>query len=104
MTAQVNAAIIEYNRKKRFCLGNIKQFTTREIIVGFALMIFCGAAGRNGCMMWRSERKRREKVFRQSILKVPDLEELGMPYWRFEQFCKFSRAMWEKKEKEGIDE
>jgi hypothetical protein len=60
-------------------------------------MIGGGAAGGNGCMMWRSERKRREKVFRQSILKVPDFEELGMPYWRFEQFRKFSPAMWEKK-------
>jgi hypothetical protein len=27
-----------------------------------------------------------------------------MPYWWFEQFRKFSPAMWEKKEMEGIDE
>jgi hypothetical protein len=72
MTARVNAAIIKYNHKKRFCLGNIKQFTTSEIIFGFALMIGGGTAGGNGCVMWRSERKQREKVFRQSILKVPD--------------------------------
>jgi hypothetical protein len=63
----VNAAIREYNHKKRFCLANIKQFTTREIIVGFDLMIGGGAAGGNGFMMWRSERKRRVKVF----LKAP---------------------------------
>jgi hypothetical protein len=104
MTARVNAAIREYNCKKRFCLGNIKQFTTSEIIIGFALMIGGGEAGGNGCMMWRSERKQREKVFRQSILKVPDFVELGMPYWRFEQFRKFSPAMWKKKEMEGTDE
>jgi hypothetical protein len=104
MTARVNAAIREYTHKKRFCLGNIKQFTTSEIIVGFALTIGGGVAGGNGCMMWRSESKQQEKVFRQSILKVPDFEELGMPYWRFEQFRKFSPAMWEKKEMEGIDE
>jgi hypothetical protein len=57
MTATVNAAIGEYNKKKRCCLGNIKQFTTSEITVGSALMIGDGAAGGNGCMMWRSERK-----------------------------------------------
>jgi hypothetical protein len=104
MTARVNAAIREYNNKKRFCLGNIKQFTTSEIIVGFALMIGDRAADGNGCMIWLSERKQREKVFRQSILKVPDFEELGMPYWRFEHFRKFSPIMWEKKEMEGIYE
>jgi hypothetical protein len=90
----VTAAIREYNHKKRLCLGNIKQFTTSEIILGFALMIGGGSASGNCCMMWRSERKRREKVFRQSILKVPDFKELGMPYWRFEQLRKFSPAMW----------
>jgi hypothetical protein len=86
----VNAAIREYNHKKRFCFENIKQFNTSEIRVGCALMVDGGAAGGNGCMMWRYERKQREKVFRQSILEVPEFEELGMPYWRFEQFRKFS--------------
>jgi hypothetical protein len=87
----------KYNHKKRFCLGNIKQFTTSDIFFGFALMIGGGAAGGNGCMVWRSERKRREKVFHQSILKVRGFEELDMPYWRFEQFRKFSPATWENK-------
>jgi hypothetical protein len=100
MTARVNAAIREYNNKKRFCLANIKQFTTSEIMVGFALTIVGGMAGGNSCMMWRSEHNQREKVFCQSTLKVPDFEELGMPYLRFDKFRKFSPAMWEKKETE----
>jgi hypothetical protein len=98
MTARVNVAVAEKNHIKRFSLGKIKPFSARELIVGLALMIGGGAAGGNGCMMWIYERKRREKVFRKSILRIPDFEEFGMPYWRFAEFCKFSPAMWEKKE------
>jgi hypothetical protein len=104
MTALVNVAIAEKNHMKRFSLGEIKPFSASKLIVGLALMIGGGAAGGNGCMMWCSERKRREKVFHKIILRIPIFEEFEMPYWRFEQFRKFSPAMWEKKEMEGIDE
>jgi hypothetical protein len=60
---------------KRFSLGKIKPFSTSELIFGLALMIGGGGAGGNGgngCMMWRSERKRREKFFCKSILRIPD--------------------------------
>jgi hypothetical protein len=104
MTTRVNVGITEKNHMKRFSLGKIKPFSVSELIVGLALMIGGGAAGGNGCMIWRFECKRREKVFRKSILRIPDFKEFGMPYWQFEQFRKFSPAMWEKKEMEGIDE
>jgi hypothetical protein len=104
MKARANVAIAEKNHTKRFSLGEIKPFSASELIVGLALMIGGGEAGGNGCMIWRSERKRQEKVFQKSILRIPDFEEFGMPYWRFEQFRKFSPSMWEKKEMEGIDE
>jgi hypothetical protein len=67
-------------------------------------MIGGGVLGRNGCMLWRSECKRRERVFRKRILRVAEFEEFGIPYWRFEQFHKLSPAMWEKKDKQGSDE
>jgi hypothetical protein len=35
---------------------------------------------------------------------VLDFGELGISYWRFEQFWKLSPAIWEKKEMEGIYE
>jgi hypothetical protein len=79
MMERVNVAVTEKNHIKRFSLGEIKPFSAIELIVGLALMIGGGAAGGNGCMMWRSERKRREKVFRKNILRIPDLEEFGMP-------------------------
>jgi hypothetical protein len=85
-------------------LGKIKHFSTSDIVNGFALMIGGWAVEGNGCMMWRSERKRQEKFFRDRILKVSDFEELGMSYWRFEQFRKCSSAICEKKEMEGFDE
>jgi hypothetical protein len=69
-------------------LGKIKLFTTSELIVGLASMIGHGMAGGNGCMIWCSERKRRERVFLKSILKVAYFEEFGMLYWHFEQFHK----------------
>jgi hypothetical protein len=61
-------------------------------------------AGGNDFTLWRSECHRREKVFCKIILAIPDIEEFCMVYWRFEQFNKFSPAIWEKKEKKGIDE
>jgi hypothetical protein len=68
MTAWVNAAIMVYNHHKCFSLGKIKHyFFTSEIIVGFAIMIGGGGVGGNGCMTWRSERKRRENIFLDSI-------------------------------------
>jgi hypothetical protein len=104
MTAQVTVTIAVYNHQKRFSLGKIKHFSASEIIVGFALIIGVGAVGGKWCMMWYSERKQREKFFCDSILKEPDFEELGMPYWWFEKFHKCSPAMWEKKEIEVIYE
>jgi hypothetical protein len=62
MTARVNLAIAEKNHMKRFSLAKIKPFSASELIVGLALMIDGGAAGGNACMMWRSERKRRDRV------------------------------------------
>jgi hypothetical protein len=84
MMAQVNLSFMEKNHTKRFSLGEIKPFSASELIVGSALMIGGGAAGGNGCMMWPSDRKRWEKVFCKNILRIPDLEEFGMSYWRFE--------------------
>jgi hypothetical protein len=101
---RMNNVIKFKNNENRFSLGKLKRFTTSDFIFGMDFMIGGGAVDVNRCMLWSSERKQREKVFRKSILKVAYFEVCGMLYWRFEQFCKFSPAMWENKDTKGSDD
>jgi hypothetical protein len=82
----------------------VKKFTDSDFLTGIALMIGDGALDGNGCTLWKSERLRRKKNRRTSIVTIPDFEHYCMPYWRFKQFRKIVPVIWEDKSKQETDE
>jgi hypothetical protein len=56
MNDAVSIKNISIGQKK----GRIPKFSDSEIITGFTIIIGAGATNGNICMMWKSERQRRE--------------------------------------------